>query len=439
MALARLLPEWFGADLVDGLIVVEFPLDPLHPEWTAPYKPYKIKLTDWIGVDNVVKVADLSALPGTGDTEKLYITIDNNNVYTWNPGTLAYGLLSAYDLDAIHLTQPNEFLSIPEKTTIEDDDIFILEDSYSFPFPGAKAYISGANLKAAMPSGEKEVINCYIVGSTPLASDWLSLTVGGAALTPSTEKIYIILTAGSYANTQYRWDGSAYVSVGVGGELTKDAEITGDFDYSIGTDTDKIKNFKVSASEEANISSEDTLSIYSEADMQIFANNSASLWIKNEDAKLVFSGGEIILKDGNEVGAKYAADYSDNFEEESLVTKRYVDSKNSVLLTYFQTLFSAKLKPRRAAGSADALVVSDNTGIVEMNSSSAFNFTINQMSDGFQCDLININTGVVTLVAGSGVTLRYENASRKLSTQYKGVSIYFRSATECVIVGPLTA
>jgi hypothetical protein len=63
----------------------------------------------------------------------------------------------------------------------------------------------------------KEIINCYIVGSTPLASDWLSLTVGGATLTPATEKIYIILTAGDYANTQYRWDGSsAYVSFGGG-------------------------------------------------------------------------------------------------------------------------------------------------------------------------------------------------------------------------------
>lgn len=285
MALARLLPEWVGADLVDGLIVVEFPLDPLHPEWTAPYKPYKIKLTDWIGVDNVVKVADLSALPGTGDTEKLYITIDNNNVYTWNPGTLAYGLLSAYDLDAIHLTQPNEFLSIPEKTTIEDDDIFILEDSYSFPFPGAKAFISGANLKASIPvpesfteltdtfadytdkelqllrvnaagtgiepilfalenlsnvggeesvmsdtdyllkkvgnvwktisyKNEKQVVSCVIVGDTPLAPDWLATLGDEGELIPSTEKIYIILTAGSYANTQYRWDGSAYVSVG---------------------------------------------------------------------------------------------------------------------------------------------------------------------------------------------------------------------------------
>jgi hypothetical protein len=62
-------------------------------------------------------------------------------------------------------------------------------------------------------AGEKEIINCYIVGSTPLASDWLSLTVGGAALVPATEKIYIILTAGSYANTQYRWTGTAYVAV----------------------------------------------------------------------------------------------------------------------------------------------------------------------------------------------------------------------------------
>lgn len=147
---------------------------------------------------------------------------------------------------------------------------------------------------------------------------------------------------------------------------------------------------------------------------------------------------KLLTVDGN--GSNLDADLLDgNHASAFAVSNHNHDSAYSASNHNHDSAYAAKLKPRRAVTSASALVASDNTGIVEMNSSSAFNFTINQMSDGFQCDLININTGAITLVAGSGVTLRYENASRKLSTQYKGVSIYFRSATECVIVGSLIA
>jgi hypothetical protein len=70
--------------------------------------------------------------------------------------------------------------------------------------------------------GTQEVFNVYIVGSTALAADWLSLTVGGAALSPASERIYIILTAGDYLNFQYRWDGSNYVAIGGGGSSAPD-------------------------------------------------------------------------------------------------------------------------------------------------------------------------------------------------------------------------
>lgn len=89
--------------------------------------------------------------------------------------------------------------------------------------------------------------------------------------------------------------------------------------------------------------------------------------------------------------------------------------------------------------SASSLNITDNKKIIELNASSAFNFTLGQMYAGFTADIIQMNTGVVTLVAGSGVALRYKNTNRKLATQYEGVSIYYRSATECVIVGNLSA
>lgn len=87
----------------------------------------------------------------------------------------------------------------------------------------------------------------------------------------------------------------------------------------------------------------------------------------------------------------------------------------------------------------DSLESGDNGKILEFDSTSAFNFTLDQMSDGFNCTLININTGDVTLVAGSGVTIRHETINRKLATRWRFVSLYFRSATEVVIAGTLEA
>lgn len=64
-----------------------------------------------------------------------------------------------------------------------------------------------------LPSYVDDVIDAYIVGETPLASGWLSKTAGGSALTPETGKIYVILSAGEYANKTYRWSGSTYVEI----------------------------------------------------------------------------------------------------------------------------------------------------------------------------------------------------------------------------------
>lgn len=64
---------------------------------------------------------------------------------------------------------------------------------------------------AQLPSYVDDVVEAYIVGETPLAADWLSLTAGGEALTPETGKIYVVMTEGAYQNKQYRWGGTTYV------------------------------------------------------------------------------------------------------------------------------------------------------------------------------------------------------------------------------------
>lgn len=62
-----------------------------------------------------------------------------------------------------------------------------------------------------LPSYVDDVVEAYIVGSVPLAQDWLSVSESGPALTPESGKIYVIMTSGDYQNKQYRWGGSVYV------------------------------------------------------------------------------------------------------------------------------------------------------------------------------------------------------------------------------------
>lgn len=71
-----------------------------------------------------------------------------------------------------------------------------------------------------LPSYVDDVIEVYARGSaTALAADWFSLTADGAAITPATGIIYVLMvTSGEYAaNTQFRWGGTQYVKLNDGG------------------------------------------------------------------------------------------------------------------------------------------------------------------------------------------------------------------------------
>lgn len=64
-----------------------------------------------------------------------------------------------------------------------------------------------------LPSYVDDVKDTYVVGSTPFAADWLSLTSGGEPLTPETDKIYLVVSEGTYQNREYRWSGTQYAEV----------------------------------------------------------------------------------------------------------------------------------------------------------------------------------------------------------------------------------
>jgi len=70
-----------------------------------------------------------------------------------------------------------------------------------------------------LPSFVDDVVEVYPVGSTELASDWLSTAAGGAPITPEAGRIYVLMAdSENYtANSQFRYGGTTYVKLSDGG------------------------------------------------------------------------------------------------------------------------------------------------------------------------------------------------------------------------------
>lgn len=83
-----------------------------------------------------------------------------------------------------------------------------------------------------LPSYVDDVVECYAVGSTPYAADWLSLTEDGAALTPESGKIYLIIGEGQYQNQEYRWGGTQYAQISESLALGETADTAGRGDWT---------------------------------------------------------------------------------------------------------------------------------------------------------------------------------------------------------------
>lgn len=83
-----------------------------------------------------------------------------------------------------------------------------------------------------LPSYVDDVVECYVVGSTPYAADWLSLKKSGTALTPESGKIYLIIGEGKYQNQEYRWGGTQYAQISESLALGETADTAGRGDWT---------------------------------------------------------------------------------------------------------------------------------------------------------------------------------------------------------------
>lgn len=98
--------------------------------------------------------------------------------------------------------------------TLNADDVGAIPADQKGTAGGVAELDSNGKIPSSqLPSYVDDVIDSYVVGEIPFAADWLSAEASGAALTPESGKIYLIVSEGDYQNREYRWSGSQYAEV----------------------------------------------------------------------------------------------------------------------------------------------------------------------------------------------------------------------------------
>ena len=159
-----------------------YPIKMLRDEDGQPFVPFSY-------ADSIAD-SDGNTLQDLMDSGKYQV---QNNVTTASPGN---GVLDAYQGKVLN-DKFNNYILKTEKGVA--NGVATLGGDGKVP-------------SGQLPSFVDDVIECYTRnGATPLSANWLSLTNGGAALTPETGKIYVVMSTGAYQNKQYRWGGTTYV------------------------------------------------------------------------------------------------------------------------------------------------------------------------------------------------------------------------------------
>jgi hypothetical protein len=94
-----------------------------------------------------------------------------------------------------------------------------------------------------------------------------------------------------------------------------------------------------------------------------------------------------------------------------------------------------KLRKTRTVTGTDSIVQSDDNSLIIFNSATAFNFTLDQLTTGSKVQFMNINTGVVTFVNGTGVTVAPTGVTLlgAGSGVYPGAFVFYTSATTPIV------
>lgn len=162
-------------------------------------------------------IQNLASAPNNPKLGQEYFNTADNQKYIWN-GT---GWISETSQGVIYTEGSGiDITGNVISADLSASDIPDLSATYvSTSLLGANSGVATLGSDGKVPSSQlpsfvDDVIDAYIVsGATALSSGWLSDTEGGTALTPETDKIYVIVSSGTYQNKTYRWSGSTYVEI----------------------------------------------------------------------------------------------------------------------------------------------------------------------------------------------------------------------------------
>ncbi len=233
-------------------------------------------------------------------------------------------------------------------------------------------------------------------------------------------------------------------NVQLGGTLTQTTSITGSYTFNLGTQLSPLTSIYHYVTNNIDLISGDTSAIATEIYQQtnqayILAtsdgyNSNAAIYVNAATQSITNNGVNNVLQVEDSIAGKglvYMDDYSGNFTYESLVSKRYADTK--------QTALTAVNSQTASYG----LLLTDIDKLVQMDSGATNSITVPfNASVAFpiltQIPIAQYGTGQTQVVAAGGVTIRSSGGKLKLTGQYSGATLVKIDTNEWYLFGDIT-
>lgn len=148
---------------------------------------------------------------------------------------------------------------------------------------------------------------------------------------------------------------------------------------------------------------------------------------------------------GGTAAASYALLASPTFTGTPSAPSAAGYTDNTQIATTAQVYDTVTTVPENAQTvTAYTLALTDSGKMVSLSNTSAVTLTVpNNSTIAFatatRVDLLQYNTGQVTVAAGTGVTLRSSSSKLKLTGQYSGATLWKKGTDEWVLIGDITA
>lgn len=341
---------------------------------------------------------------------------------------------------AIGVTEDGKFIEV--KSTADP----IEQDEKGKPGGVPTLDSNGQIPSSQLPTYVDDVIDGYVVGSTPFAADWLSKTPNGAPLTPEKDKIYIVVSEGEYINIEYRWSGTVYAELG---KTTPLSDTTGQgtnigmtqkaITDELAKKQDKLAIYTVNTAAEVTIPADDLAKIKADPNAIIVEIDSTKPSVETRFYKkgIDFIGGTVFVSIYTVVGAEVAEGCSIAYRElnptTGVLTARH--ETNATSLAEVRQEIEGKYLPKpsgnptedslvkvSSVGTSSWIAISDiKVPIIEIPSAST---TITQE----QANII-INNKDVTILYGTTQKIIYRKFTEyELTTTHLAYFVQFGGA-----------